>query len=112
MTSILACEAVASERGPLDIKEVHVLQKNLDYVATPQSSRPPRVPGGDADTPQASTEQEPSIREIAITGVSWENPLLSGILTAIGIVVAGIGDYLLRGKHGLPLLSGKGIRSP
>ena len=49
---------------------------------------------------------EPSIREVVATAISWENPLLSGILTLAGIILAILGDYLIKGKHGIPLLSG------
>lgn len=83
-----------------------LMQKNLDYIATPQSGRPPRAPGNDVETPEASAASEPSIREIATTAVRWENPLLSGILTTGGLLIAILGDYLLKGKHGVPLLSG------
>ena len=83
------------------------MQKNLDYIATPQSSKPPRVPGGDIEGSEGSFSNEPSVREIAATAVSWENPLLSGILSIAGVLIAFLGDYLLKGKHGVPLLSGE-----
>lgn len=64
------------------------------------------MPGSDIEASEGSPSSEPSVREIVTTAISWENPLLSGILTLAGLLVAFVGDYLLKGKHGLPLLSG------
>lgn len=74
--------------------------------ATPQSAKPPRAPGTDLEASNESSIPEAGINEIAATALSWENPLLSGILSIAGLLVAIAGDYLLRGKHGIPLLSG------
>ena len=107
----LPSEYTREEPASRQQHEQEALQKNLDYVATPQSTRPPRVPGSDIEAPQGSSSNDPSFMEIATTAISWENPLLSGILTIAGVFVAILGDYLLKGKHGVPLLSGKSYPS-
>lgn len=58
-------------------------------------------------TPAESSSADPSAGDIIVTAVRWDNLALSTILFLGGVVVALVVDYLLQGKHGLPLLSGK-----
>ena len=85
--------------------------QKIDLPATPQSSKPPRAPGIDLEALQETSSPEATIKEIAVTALSWENPLLSGILSAAGLFVAIAGDYTLQGKHGVPLLSGRDLQA-
>ena len=49
---------------------------------------------------------DPTVLDIITTAVLWENLALSTILVIAGVFIALVGDYLLQGKHGIPLLSG------
>lgn len=75
---------------------------------TPEIQHKTNLNGGETETTSTeSTTKDPSIGEIILTAISWDNLALSTILVLGGLFVALIGDYLLQGRHGIPLLSGK-----
>jgi len=78
-------------------------QRNLDYPATPSSGRPPT---DDIEAPPGAETPGASLRELVDLAIYWDNPVLSSILCLLGALIAVVGDYLLKGKHGVPLLSG------
>ena len=78
---------------------------------TPEVQHKTNLNGGvnstDSDaTPAGISNSDPSFADIIVTAISWDNFALSTILCIGGIFLALIVDYLLQGKHGLPLLSG------
>ena len=74
-------------------------QRNLDLPSTPASADDIEAPVG-GETPISG------IMEVVDLAIYWENPVLSTVLCILGILVAIVGEYLLKGRHGVPLLSG------
>jgi hypothetical protein len=81
-------------------------QRNLDYSATPSSGRPLT---DDIEAPPGAETPGANLKDLVDLAIYWENPVLSSILCLIGALIAFVGDYLLKGTHGVPLLSGSPI---
>ena len=74
-------------------------------MQTPELGRPPR-PTGDVEAAPPTETAGPELLETVYTAIYWDNPAVSGILCLLGAMTAVAGDYIFKGKHGLPLLSG------
>ena len=61
------------------------------------------------ETTPESVSTDPSVADIIVTAILWQNLPLSTILCLFGLFVGLAGEYLLQGKHGIPLLSGTAI---
>lgn len=81
-------------------------QRNLDLPTTPSSK-----PIADIEASHGGEAPIAGVREVVDLAIYWENPVLSSVLCLVGGFVAVAGDYMLKGKHGVPLLSGGSLSS-